>query len=66
MDMEQMSGNQDCRYDGKSYSHGTQLCVGGGCLVCDDGKFTNAEQTPPVASVHQEPGERLKIFGPLC
>jgi hypothetical protein len=66
MTMEQMSGKQDCQYEGKPHSHGTELCVAKGCLVCDDGTFTKAEQTRPVAGVHMDPGERLQVFRPNC
>ena len=66
MDMEQMSGKRDCRYKKKSHSHRTELCADEGCIVCNDGTFIRAEQTPPVAGVHMDPAERLKVFWPNC
>jgi hypothetical protein len=64
--MEQMSGKRDCQYEETRHSHGTELCVAEGCLVCDDGTFTKAEQNPPIAGVRINPGSRLRVFWPNC
>jgi hypothetical protein len=66
MYMEQMSGKRDCQYDEDPHSHGTELCVAEGCLVCDDGTFIKAEQTPPLSGVHMDHGKRLQVFWPNC
>ncbi len=62
MYMEHMTGKQDCVYKDKTYAHGTELCLGDGCMVCNDGQLVEAETNPPIAGVHIDPGKREKLM----
>jgi len=51
---------KNCTFEGREYSHGTELCIEGKCMICNDGRWEQVvtEIFPPEIAEEPEGAER--------